>query len=87
MGRGPEAFATPLDENPRAKHAIVRLKSPFSRFMPPFHAAGSVAVPGVVYRAHYSMNQQHGGCGVTWIDVPIFNFQQRHVSKILVNPV
>jgi hypothetical protein len=38
---GPGAFATPLDENPRAKYAIVRLKSPFSRFIPPFHAAGS----------------------------------------------
>ena len=42
---GPEAFATPLDENPRAKHAIVRLKSPFSRFIPPFHAAGSPPLP------------------------------------------
>ena len=40
---GPEAFATPLDESPRAKHAAVRLKSPFSRFIPPFHAAGSPA--------------------------------------------
>ena len=37
----PETFATPLDENPRAKHAAIHQTPPFSPFIPPFHAARS----------------------------------------------
>ena len=46
--RGPEAFATALDENPRAKHAAVHFEPTFSRFIPPFHAARSFAVENIL---------------------------------------
>ena len=43
---GPEAFATPLGENPRAKHATVRLKSPFCvLFYTPFSCSCGRLMP------------------------------------------
>jgi hypothetical protein len=51
-GQPPQAFATPLDENPRAKHPVIHQKCAFPTYMPPFLAARS-AVPTFTF--HFSL--------------------------------
>ena len=57
--RRPQAFATALDENPRAKHPVVHQTPAFSRFTPPFLAARSPAT--ITISTHMRIQDERRG--------------------------